>query len=172
MTDENKIVNGFCFMPPSLGAWISKTIPEDEYAGEIPWTPLRKPLAQTKFALMTSAGINMKSDPAFDMEREKQEPMWGDPSYRKIPISATEADIDVNHLHVNTEYIKKDINVALPIRRFQELADDGTIGALASTAYSYYGYQMDPTVLLNDSMPKVAADMQAEGVEAVLLTPT
>jgi D-proline reductase (dithiol) PrdB len=172
MTDENKVVNGFCFMPPSLGAWILKTIPEDDFAEEIPWTPLKKPLAEMRFALMTSAGINMKCDPAFDMERERQEPLWGDPSYRKIPISATEADIDVNHLHVNTDYIKQDINVALPIKRFQELADDGTIGALAPTAYSYYGYQMDPTVLLNDSMPKVAADMHAEGVEAVLLTPT
>lgn len=98
--------------------------------------------------------------------------MWGDPSYRRISVTATPADIDVNHLHVNTGYIKKDINVALPINRFQELAADGTIGALAPTAYSYYGFQMDPGVLLNETMPKVAADMKAEGVDAVLITPT
>lgn len=172
MTGENKVVNGFCFMPPSLGAWINGTIPTGEFQGEIPWTPVTKPLAETTFALMTSAGINMNDDPPFDMEREKREPMWGDPSYRKIPITATPADIDVNHLHVNTGYIKKDINVALPINRFQELAADGIIGALAPTAYSYYGYQMDPTVLISETMPQVAADMRAEGVEAVLLTPT
>ena len=172
MTHEKKAVNGFCFMPPSLGAWIGSTIPKDEFQGEIPWTPVQKPLSESVFALMTSAGINMHDDPPFDMEREKQEPMWGDPSYRKIPITATQADIDVNHLHVNTDYIKKDINVALPINRFQELAADGTIGALAPTAYSYYGYQMDPSVLMDETMPKVAADMKAEGVDAVLITPT
>jgi D-proline reductase (dithiol) PrdB len=172
MTEENKVVNGFCFMPPSLGAWINSTIPKGEFRGEIPWTPVIKPLSKITFALMTSAGINMHGDPPFDMERETREPLWGDPSYRKIPITATPADIDVNHLHVNTGYIKKDINVALPINRFQELAADGIIGALAPTAYSYYGYQMDPTVLISETMPRVAADMQSEGVEAALLTPT
>ena len=172
MTSENKVVNGFCFMPPSLGAWIEKTIPADEFKGDIPWTPLQKPLSESVFALMTSAGISMHADPPFDMAREQREPMWGDPSYRRIPITATPADIDVNHLHVNTDYIKKDINVALPINRFQEMAADGFIGGLAPTAYSYYGFQMDPSVLMNETMPRVAADMQAEGVDAVLITPT
>lgn len=172
MTDESKIVNGFCFMPPSLGAWINGMIPKDEYQGEIPWAPLKKPLAETTCALMTSAGISMKSDPPFDMEREKREPMWGDPSYRRIPTSAVPADIAVNHLHVNTAYIKEDINVALPINRLQALAADGFIGALAPTAYSYYGFQMDPAVLIDKTVPQVAADMKAEGVEAVLITPT
>jgi len=173
MTEEtNRTVDGLCFMPPSLGAWIANTIPDREYEGEIPWTPLEKPLSETVFSLMTSAGINMKGDPAFDMEREKKEPMWGDPSYRRIPKTAGPSDIDVNHLHVNTEYAKQDINVVLPIGRFQAFENEGVIRALAPTSYSYYGYQMDPGVLLNETMPKVAADMKAEGVEAVLLTPT
>jgi D-proline reductase (dithiol) PrdB len=172
MNAENNVVNGFLFLPPALSAWISSTIPKDEFKGDIPWTPIKKPLADSTFALMTSAGINMNDDPPFDMEHEKREPMWGDPSYRRIPITATPADIDVNHLHVNTGYIKKDINVALPINRFQELAADGIIGTLAPTAYSYYGYQMDPSVLIDETMPKVVADMKAEGVDAVLITPT
>ncbi|RLC06228.1 MAG: hypothetical protein DRH90_03905 [Deltaproteobacteria bacterium] len=166
-----KKVNGFYFMPPSLSAWIGQTIPENIFEGAIPWTPLKKPVSEAVFSLMTSAGISMKTDPDFDMEREKQEPTWGDPSYRKIPKSAMEADIHVNHLHVNTDYIKQDMNVTLPLGRFREFEADGVIGALAPTAYSYYGYQTDPTVLLEETMPKVAASMKSEGVEAVLLTP-
>jgi len=158
-------------MPPSLSAWIGQTIPEQDFEGEIPWTPLKKPLSKTVFALMTSAGINMKTDPDFDMAREKREPAWGDPSYRKIVISATAASINVNHLHINTTYIQQDINVMLPLQRFQELEEDDTIGALAPTAYSYYGYQTDPTVLLEETLPQVIVDMKAEGVEAVFLTP-
>jgi D-proline reductase (dithiol) PrdB len=120
---------------------------------------------------MTSAGINMKSDPPFDMEREKKEPMWGDPTHREIPITAKEADIDVNHLHINTGYIKQDINVILPVSHFQKFAEEGIIGELAPTVYSYYGFQLEPKVLLEETMPKVAKKMHEESVEAVFLTP-
>jgi D-proline reductase (dithiol) PrdB len=120
---------------------------------------------------MTSAGISFKADPPFDVDREKREPAWGDPSSREIPHTATEADIDVNHLHINTDYIKQDINVMLPLARFREFAKEGIIGALAPTCYSFYGFQMDPSVLLEETMPEVISKMKAEGVEAVLLTP-
>jgi D-proline reductase (dithiol) PrdB len=171
MNVQGKVVDGFRFLPPSLRAWISKDIPDEPYSGYIPWTPLEKPLSQTTFSLMTSAGINHKGDPPFDMEREKREPTWGDPSYREIPRDATEDDIEVNHLHVNTEYIKRDMNVALPLARFREFEAEGIIGRLAPTCYSYYGFQLNPKVLLEETMPKVARRMKEEGVEAVLLTP-
>jgi D-proline reductase (dithiol) PrdB len=171
MTDGSKIVNGFKFMPPSLGAWIGKDIPTADFSGDIPWAPLKKPLAETRFALMTSAGISLKTDTPFDMSREKKEPSWGDPTAREIPKATTAAEIDVNHLHISTDYIKQDINVMLPLQRFQELEADGIIGSLAPTSYSYYGFQLDPKVLLEETMPKVSAKMLEEGVEAVFLTP-
>jgi D-proline reductase (dithiol) PrdB len=77
----------------------------------------------------------------------------------------------VSHLHINTEYIKQDINVMLPLTRFQEFEKEGIIGKLTPTCYSYYGFQLDPTALLNETMPKVADRMRHENVEAVLLTP-
>ena len=171
MTDTGKGVDGFRFLPPSLSAWFGKDIPTEEFNGHIPWTPLNKALKETTFALMTSAGISLKDDPPFDVEREMREPAWGDPTSRQIPKTATEADIDVNHLHIDTDYIKQDINVMLPLARFREFEQEGIIGRLAPTCYSYYGYQMDPKILLEETMPKVASKMQSEGVEAVLLTP-
>ena len=171
MNDSEKVVNGFRFLPPSLGAWIAKDIPAQPFKGDIPWTPLKKPIGKTSFALMTSAGISMKNDPPFDVAREKREPAWGDPSIRRIPDSAGEEDVDVNHLHINTDYIKQDINVMLPLKRFQEFEKEGIIGRLAPTCYSYYGFQMDPAELLERTMPGVADQMQVENVEAVLLTP-
>lgn len=164
-------VDGFRFMPPSLKAWIGKGIRKNAYEGVIPWTPLKKPLAETTLTLMTSAGISMKGDRPFDMEREKREPTWGDPGYREIRRDAAETEVDVNHLHVNTDFIKADLNVILPLQRLAELEAEGVIGKLAPTNYSYYGYQPDPTELLQTTMPRVAARMQEEGVEAALLTP-
>lgn len=171
MSETSKTVDGFLFMPPALRAWISKDIPDQPFSGKIPWTPLDKSISETTFTLMTTAGLSMKSDPPFDMEREKAEPAWGDPSYREIPRTATESDIEVSHLHINTEYIKQDINVMLPLTRFQEFEKEGIIGKLTPTCYSYYGFQLDPTALLNETMPKVADRMRHENVEAVLLTP-
>ena len=171
MARSNKVVDGFHFVPPGLRAWFLKDIPEAAFQGSIPWTPLGKPLRESTFSLMTSAGISMKTDPPFDVEREKREPFWGDPTCREIPRIATEADIDVNHLHINTDYIKEDMNVMLPLRRFAEFEEEGIIGRLAPTCYSYYGFQHDPTELLKKAMPKVASRMREEGVDAVLLTP-
>jgi hypothetical protein len=94
MPDTGTVVDGFRFMPPSLKAWMTKDIPAEEYSGDIPWVPLKKPLKETTFTLMTSAGISSKTDPPFDVEREKREPAWGDPSSRQIPNTATEADIE------------------------------------------------------------------------------
>ena len=56
MPNSEKVVDGFRFMPPSLKAWFGKDIPEGDFTGEIPWTPLKRPIQDTTFSLMTSAG--------------------------------------------------------------------------------------------------------------------
>lgn len=171
MADATTDFNGYRFLPPSLGAWIRAHIESNRFEGHIPWTPLTKPLNQSSFALVTSAGINHRTDPPFDMEREKKEPMWGDPSYRIIPKGTTSVDIEVNHLHINTDYIKQDINVMLPLQRMAELEADGIIGRLASTAYSFYGFQLAGKEFLNTAIKPMAEQMKEEGAEAVILTP-
>ena len=65
------------------------------------------------------------------MEREKKEAIWGDRSFRAIRRDATAADINANHLHINTEYILQDINVMLPLARMAEFEQEGIIGRLA-----------------------------------------
>ena len=171
MDQPEKIVDGFRFLPPSLGAWIRSTIPSKDFNGDIPWTPVLKSLSQSTFALVTSAGISLKIDPPFDMQREKSEPTWGDPSYRMIPKRTLSADVDVNHLHINTEYILNDINVMLPLHRMEELSEEGVIGSLAPTAYSFYGFQWENRDFLNTAIAPMIDKMKSEAVDSVLLTP-
>jgi D-proline reductase (dithiol) PrdB len=171
MEQEEKTVDGFRFLPPGLKAWVKTFIPEEEYQGYIPWTPMAKPLNQTTVALVTSAGISLKTDPPFDMEREKREPLWGDRSYREIPSGTTEKDIEINHLHINTNYIKQDINVILPLARMAEFEKEKIIGHFAPTSYSFYGFQWKSTDYLKQAIEPISMRMKIERVGAVLMTP-
>jgi D-proline reductase (dithiol) PrdB len=171
MEPGEKKVDGFRFLPPGLKAWINTFIPEEDFKEYIPWTPMNKPMNQTTLALVTSAGISLKADPPFDMEREKREAIWGDRSYRAIPRGTTEKDIEVNHLHINTNYIKQDINVILPLARMAEFEREKIIGRLAPTACSFYGFQWQNNDFLREAIEPISKKMKLEGVEAVLMTP-
>lgn len=47
------------------------------------------PLREAKVALLTSAGLYLKDrQPPFDLDRERREPWWGDPTDRIIPPAA------------------------------------------------------------------------------------
>jgi D-proline reductase (dithiol) PrdB len=168
---NERIVDGFRFLPPGLRAWVKTFIPDEDFKGPIPWTPMVKPLSRTTIALVTSAGISLKTGPPFDMEREKREIFWGDRSYRVIPRGTTEKEIEANHLHINTKYIKEDINVMLPLARMAEFEQEGKIGRLAPSAYSFYGYQWQNTDFLKEAIEPISMKMKEERVEAVLLTP-
>ena len=168
---EQKIVDGFRFLPPGLKAWVKTFIPDEDFKEFIPWTPMTKPLNQTVFALVTSAGISLKTDPPFDMERERREIFWGDRSYRTIPRGTTENDIDINHLHINTKYIRQDINVMLPLSRMAEFEQEGMIGQLAPSSFSFYGYQWENTDFLKEAIEPISKRMKLERVETVLMTP-
>jgi D-proline reductase (dithiol) PrdB len=147
-------------------------IPDEPSHPEIPWAPVTKPLAESKIALLTTAGLSMRGDEPFDMDGERARPTWGDPSWRRLRSDATSATIEANHLHIDTGYIERDINVALPLDRLRDLAAAGEVGAVAETHYSIMGFQgNDRSVLENESAPAIAAAMQSEEVDLALLAP-
>ncbi len=149
-----------------LRAWIAR-----ERSGPIPWTALGKPLAEARIAAVTSAAIARRDDAPFDQEGERRDPWWGDPSYRTIPAGATEADVDVHHLHIDPRFAREDLDCVLPLRRLDELARDGVIGAAAPTHYSFMGYLLEPEQFLAQSVPRMIDGMRAESVDAALLVP-
>ena len=112
------------------------------------------------------------SQDPFDIEREKQEPNWGDPTYRVIPRTVTQAEIDAAHLHINTDDVIADVNVALPIRAFAQLESDGRIGRLADEHFSVMGFQEDGAeVWQQQTGPEIVARLRAAEVDALILAP-
>jgi D-proline reductase (dithiol) PrdB len=147
-------------------------IPDEPTHAPIPWTAVRAPLAGAKVALLSTAGLSMKDDTPFDMDFERSNPTKGDPSWRRLQANATSQTIDANHLHIDTGYILRDLNVALPLDRLRELVSAGDVGALAESHYSIMGYQgNDTTALEKKSAPEIAAAMAAEEVDLALLAP-
>lgn len=166
-------VDSFKFLPRIIATFYKMNEREPQYP--IPWTPLKQPLHAMKFALVTSGGLYCKGtqDP-FDIEREKNNPTWGDPSYRVIPADIQQQDLAVSHLHLNTSDIEVDFNILLPIQRIQEFAQQGRIGAVADEHYALMGYQgfpPDSHTWESEYGPQIARAMLNEGVHAVLLTP-
>jgi len=149
-----------------MKAWAGRQEP-----GEIPFTPLGKPLRECTVALVSTAGIARHDDIPFDQEGERRNPWWGDPSFRKIPLGTAEKDIRVYHLHIDPRFGEEDLDVLLPMRRLAELAIEGMVGRPAPTHYSFMGYLLDTTELMTKSAPAMAASMHDEHVDAAVLVP-
>ena len=138
----------------------------------IPWTPLSKPLSECKVAMISSGGIAMKNDKPFDQDGERQNPWWGDPSFRTIPKTASANDVDIYHLHIRPDYARRDINCLLPIHRLEELAQNGEIGSVAETHYSIMGYLLQPEEMLEKSVPAIIQGLKDEHIDVVILVPS
>ena len=134
-----------------------------------PWAPLRKPLAEAKIALVTSAGLHLREDEPFIGD-----PKGGDASYRVIPSTAKAADILQSHVSIGFDHtaIMRDLNVTLPMDRVRELVDKGIVGSLAQHYYSFMGALRNPKPLIEATGPEVASRLKDEGVDVVLITPT
>lgn len=170
MTPLNRTVDSFRYLSPASVA-IVKTMIALAPRDPVPWTPLPRPLGEATVALVSTAGLSMLADPPFDIEGERENPWWGDPSYRVIPRTATEADIVASHLHIETSYIQQDLGVALPLRHLAEAEAEGRIGQVAPRHYSFMGYLLDPTEFLERAVPAMIDRMSADAVDVALFVP-
>ncbi|MFD3166463.1 glycine/sarcosine/betaine reductase selenoprotein B family protein [Herpetosiphon sp. NSE202] len=161
-----------------LGAWLYRALPGlgqrwakrfevQPVEAQIPWTALRGTLAQQRISLITTGGVHLRSDPAFDMHDPH-----GDPSFRLIPASAKPNDLMITHDYYDHRDADRDVNIVLPISHFQQLAAQGTIQHLGP-CYSFMGHITDEHIdtLINQTAPTVARNLRAAGITAAVLTP-
>lgn len=167
---EGRVVDSFKYLNPG-SAMIVKSLIARAPRDPVPWTPLPRSLREATVALISTAAISMKNDPPFDAEGERRNPWWGDPSHRVVPRAATERDIVVSHLHIDTRHLYEDLNAALPLERLADLERAREIGRSAPSHYSFMGYLLDPTEFLASTVPAMIERMQAEGVDVAVFLP-
>ena len=166
----NKTVDSYRFISGITKRMI-KTWVGMEKPRPIPWTPLAKPLSDCTVALVSSAGIALKTDRPFDQEGVRQNPWWGDPSYRVLPRTATAHDVGVYHLHIDPSFALQDLNCLLPLQRLLELEEAKVIGRSALHHYSFMGYILEPKTLLEESVPAIIRHLRDDQVDVVVLVP-
>ena len=140
-------------------------------ARPIPWTPLSKPLPQCTIAVVSSAALVLNSDHPFDLEIERRDPWFSDPSYRVLPRNTRTGEVQIFQLHINPAFARQDLNCVMPLERLAELEESGEVGCAAPSHYSYVGYTLRPERLLNETVPRVIEQMRSEQVDAVVLVP-
>ena len=138
-------------------------------AAGAPWTPLSKPLSQSRAAIVTTAGLHLRDDKPFNRDHP-----GGESTYRVIPSNSDPANIVQSHFSIGFDRtaIYRDINITFPMDRVRELAERGVIGAVAPNHYSFMGALRDCAVVAEQTGPEVAQHLKSEGVDLVLLTPT
>ena len=126
-----------------------------------PWVE-GPPLSARRVAMISSAGF---------MRRGGKPLVGGDADYRAIPADIAPGDLLISHVSQNFDRtgFQQDINVMLPLDRLREMAADGEIGSLADTHYSFMG--STPPEKMEPDARRLAADLKADNVDAVLLLP-
>ncbi len=134
----------------------------------IPFARLTKPLSQCRAALVTTAGVHMRSQPPFDMQNPD-----GDASYRAIPAAAAAEALTITHKYYDHSDADRDLNVVFPLAHLRDLVRQGVIGGLAAQQFGFMGHieGQQLAVLQNKTAPEVAARLRQSGADFVLLTP-
>jgi D-proline reductase (dithiol) PrdB len=134
----------------------------------VPWTPLQRPLAECRLALVSSAGLVLPGQEPFGEARRGR-----NPGFREIP-----AEVDVSTLvdtHSSKVFdhtgVRRDPNLAFPIDRLHELARAGRIAAVAPRHLSFMGGMTSPERFLRESVPEMTRLLVDDCVDAALLVP-
>lgn len=146
----------------------TRWVPEFRYVRNesAPFTPFVKDISQAKAGLITTGGVFVKGQAPFQDNYG-----LGDPSFRELPRSTSTKNLSHYHEHYDHANAYQDINVVFPIERMEALVQEGSIGDLADTNYSFMGFQPISHPLVTKTAPVVAQKLVAQQVDFVLLVP-
>ena len=80
--------------------------------GETPWTPLRVPIRQAKFALVTTGGFYVEGQQPYETDGPEG---LGDWSFREIRRDTPREALRVAHLHYDLSGPREDMNCVFPL---------------------------------------------------------
>jgi D-proline reductase (dithiol) PrdB len=147
---------------------------------EGPFTPLRKPLSESRLALITSSGHFMEgTDPepfgVKDMTQAEavsriSEFLKSEPELSIIPINTPHENLRVRHGGYDIHGALVDPNVAFPLDRLMELNQEGVFGELHQEAYTFVGAASQIRILNHVGL-EWARMLKGQNIDAAIMVP-
>jgi D-proline reductase (dithiol) PrdB len=128
-----------------------------------PWTPVRKPLAESTIGLIATGGIYIAGQVAFHYR--------DDVSFRVVDMATPTADLRATHFAYDLTDARADPNVVFPIDTLRELAYQGEIGRVSQHAYTCMGGIYSTRKVREKLAPAFADRLLSDKVDLALLIP-
>lgn len=128
-----------------------------------PWTPLRRPVSESRLALIASGGIYTAGQIAFHYQ--------DDTSLRVIDTAVATQDLRATHFAYDLTDARRDPNVVFPIEPLRRLVSEGVLGELASRAYTFMGGIYSARKVAEKVAPALCERLVADRVDLALLVP-
>ena len=129
-----------------------------------PFVRPKRPLTESRLALVTTGGVHLPGQPRFDIDDPA-----GDCSYREIPTGAE--DLTWTHAYHRPDE-GSDLDAVFPLWALRGLVSAGEVGNLNHRHFSFMGAIHETGLLSEATAPEVADKLVEDGVDAVLLTPS
>lgn len=133
---------------------------------ELAFTPLSKPLSDSRLALLTTAGAHLDDQEPFHVATTA-----GDHTYRELPDGLDPTRLRFTHTHYDTASAEEDPNCVFPIDRLHELVDRGRIGSASPVHVGMMGFNPDPTPIADVLAPQVVGLLHDAEVDVALIVP-
>lgn len=99
-----------------------------------PWAPLRRPLRESRVTAVTTAGLRLATQHQFACDRAT-----GSAEYREVSMFLNPADLAYDFTNYDPAEAQEDLNVLVPVDRMRDLVDDGQVGGITETFFSFFG---------------------------------
>lgn len=103
----------------------------DPLAEPPPWTPMTKPLAESRVALISTSGMYCADQESFHFHN--------DTSYREIPVDTPPAELCIAHFGYDIRDALEDPGCVFPLATLRALVADGVLGGFVDPALSFMG---------------------------------
>ena len=128
-----------------------------------PWSPLRKPLSESRLGLVASGGIYIHGQVAFHYK--------DDTSFRIIDSETASGELRATHFAYDLTDARADPNVVFPLQTLRGLVAEGVVGALGACAYTFMGGIYSTRKVSDLLAPALTERLLNDQVDVALLVP-